>query len=166
MTRLVRAEASQVSILKAPLSPARPRPAPFNQQHNGYLKRYQSTGITRVLGYSRDLVALHRDRQAYTYASSAVLRIIAASDWVGLGAGTQPRCPRSRPSGTTGPRTVGLNSSSLRSLSCRSVFPIVLSVHQVNQGGQEAYFGVIGTPSVDPNTATVWVTAATSMVGT
>ena len=38
------------------------RPPPFSQQHNGYLKNYQTTGVAKILGTSREVVAIHRDK--------------------------------------------------------------------------------------------------------
>jgi hypothetical protein len=41
----------------------------------------------------------------------------------------------------------------------RFVFPIALIVRKVQQGGQDAFMGVLSPLQADPSVATVWLTA-------
>ncbi len=36
-------------------------PAPYQQEHDGYLHRYQTTGERRIIGIGREVVGLHKD---------------------------------------------------------------------------------------------------------
>lgn len=37
-------------------------PQPFSGRHNGYLHNYITTGVAKILGSVRDVVALHKAR--------------------------------------------------------------------------------------------------------
>mmetsp|Transcript_17571 Transcript_17571/g.56649 ORF Transcript_17571/g.56649 Transcript_17571/m.56649 type:complete len:1548 (-) Transcript_17571:2644-7287(-) len=40
-------------------------PAPFSTNHDSYLRRFAMTGVPRILGSTRDMIAMHKDRHIF-----------------------------------------------------------------------------------------------------
>ncbi|KAG2497033.1 hypothetical protein HYH03_005036 [Edaphochlamys debaryana] len=57
-------------------------PAPYNTRHNGYIAAYISTGVPKVMGQVRELIALHRRRYVFPI-------VLAVSKLSGQGADSQ-----------------------------------------------------------------------------
>lgn len=90
-------------------------PPPFSQQHNQYLKNYMTTGVAKVLGAVRSVVAMHKERFVFPVAL-AVTKITHVSPLRPLGA------PRSRslryPSPPDVPRSCSLVSFAFTTFGC------------------------------------------------